>query len=85
VLSEKFRLFKKTAQEVCGRMRAKTILAATLGLAIFGLQACFHHEDNDWYQGRRGRWYQQQDAWRFRDMDGNEYREENNHWLWYNH
>ena len=68
-------------------MRAKTILAAILGLAMLGLQACFHHEpdqNNDWYQGRRGRWYQQQNAWRFRDVDGDEYREEGNRWQWYN-
>lgn len=89
VLNEKFRPSKETAREVYGKMRAKTILAAILGLAILGLQACFYgdhrDQDNDWYQGRRGRWYQRQDAWRFRDMDGNEYREENNRWQWYNH
>jgi hypothetical protein len=67
-------------------MCAKTILAAILGLATLGLQACFYGgepDQNDWYQGRRGRWYQQQNAWRFRDVDGDEYREEGNRWQWY--
>lgn len=68
------------------KMRTKAILAAILGLATLGLQACFYEgepDQNDWYQGRRGRWYQQQDAWRFRDVDGNEYREEGHRWEWY--
>ena len=27
-------------------------------------------DQNDWYQGRRGQWIQQNNAWRFRDVDG---------------
>jgi hypothetical protein len=39
---------------------------------------------DDWYQGRRGRWSQQENAWRFRDNEGNEYRRHGNGWRWYN-
>lgn len=40
--------------------------------------------DDYWYQGRRGRWVQDHDEWRFRDVDGNEYRRHGNGWQWYN-
>jgi hypothetical protein len=40
--------------------------------------------DDYWYQGRRGRWVQDRDEWRFRDVDGNEYRRHGNGWGWYN-
>jgi hypothetical protein len=39
-------------------------------------------QDNDWYQGRQGRWVQEQNAWRFRDKDGDEYRQQGNNWGW---
>jgi hypothetical protein len=41
-------------------------------------------DQNDWYQGRKGQWVQQQNAWRFRDSDGNVYRKHGNSWGWYN-
>jgi len=37
---------------------------------------------DDWYQGREGRWIQEQNAWRFRDRDGNEYRQYGDNWRW---
>jgi hypothetical protein len=37
---------------------------------------------DDWYQGRQGRWVQEQNAWRFRDSRGNEYRQYGNSWRW---
>jgi hypothetical protein len=39
-------------------------------------------QDNDWYQGRQGRWVQEQNAWRFRDRDGDEYRQQGDRWEW---
>jgi hypothetical protein len=41
-------------------------------------------DGDDWYQGRRGHWVDQQNAWRFRDYDGNVYRRHGNGWGWYN-
>jgi hypothetical protein len=41
-------------------------------------------DQDDWYQGRRGRWAQQQNSWRFRDNDGNIYRQHGHSWGWYN-
>jgi len=41
-------------------------------------------DQDDWYQGRKGQWVQQQNAWRFRDSDGNVYRKHGNSWAWYN-
>jgi hypothetical protein len=57
------------------------ILICSFVLASSSVRA----EQNDyWYQGRRGHWIEQQDAWRFRDIDGNVYRQEGNSWRWYN-
>ena len=39
-------------------------------------------QDHDWYQGRQGRWIQEQNAWRFRDRDGDEYRQQGDQWVW---
>ena len=39
-------------------------------------------QDNDWYQGRRGRWVQEQNAWQFHDANGEEYRQQNGSWGW---
>src|SRR6266851_4363099 len=39
---------------------------------------------DDWYQGRQGHWVQAQNGWRFRDSDGNVYRQHGNGWQWYN-
>jgi len=37
---------------------------------------------DDWYQGRQGRWIHEQNAWRFRDRDGDEYRQYGHDWRW---
>ncbi len=57
------------------------VLICSLVLAPSLLRA---DQDNDWYQGRRGQWVQQQNAWRFRDTNGNEYRQSGNGWGWFN-
>ncbi|MGC2756762.1 MAG: hypothetical protein WA217_09505 [Candidatus Binatus sp.] len=41
-------------------------------------------DSNDWYQGRKGQWVQQQNAWQFRDSGGNVYRQHGKSWGWYN-
>lgn len=41
-------------------------------------------QGDQWYQGRRGHWYQERDSWQFRADDGDEYRQETpNHWDWH--
>src|ERR1700756_3420921 len=69
------------------RMKTKTRTLAMVGMLIcsFALAPSLVRADaDDWYQGRRGHWIQQQNAWRFRDLDGNEYRRHGNSWRWYN-
>jgi len=41
-------------------------------------------DPNEWYQGRQGQWVREQNAWRFRDTRGDEYREYGNSWRWNN-
>ena len=67
-------------------LKAKTfatvvVLICSLVLASSSLRA---DQGNDWYQGRQGQWIQQQNAWRFRDTNGNEYRQSGNVWQWFN-
>jgi len=66
-------------------MKTKTlatvlVLICSLVLAPSLLRA----DQDDWYQGRKGQWVQQQNAWRFRDSGGNEYRQHGKSWGWYN-
>ena len=56
------------------------VLISSLLLAPSLLRA----DQDDWYQGRKGQWVQQQNAWRFRDSGGNEYRQHGKSWGWYN-
>jgi hypothetical protein len=56
------------------------VLVSSLLLAPSLLRA----DQNDWYQGRKGQWVEQQNAWRFRDSRGNEYRQTGKSWGWYN-
>ena len=64
----------------------------TRTLAMVGILACsfalapslVRADADDWYQGRKGHWVQQENAWRFRDSDGNVYRQSSNGWRWYN-
>ncbi len=65
----------------------KTRILATVVILIcsFALSSSMVRADeDDYYQGRRGHWRQQNNAWRFRDVDGNEYRHRGNGWEWYN-
>jgi hypothetical protein len=66
-------------------MKTRTLAVVGILLCSFVLGSSLVRADqNDWYQGRQGQWVQQQNAWRFRDTNGNEYRQENNSWQWYN-
>jgi hypothetical protein len=62
------------------RLAIVGILLCSFALASSSAKA----DDDDWYQGHQGRWVQQQNAWRFHDHDGNEYRRHGNGWQWYN-
>ena len=66
-------------------MKAKTLAAVMI--LIFSLvlaSSSVRADQDDWYQGREGQWVQQQNAWRFRDRDGNVYRQHGHSWRWYN-
>ena len=67
-------------------MNMKTLAIAVILLCSFVLASSSVRADQDdyWYQGRRGRWIQQENAWLFRDVDGNVYRREGGVWRWYN-
>ena len=62
-----------------GTLATVVIMVCSFVLAPSLLRA----NQDDWYQGRRGQWIQQHNAWRFRDHDGNEYRQYGNSWRWY--
>ena len=63
-----------------GTLATVIVLVCSFVLAPSLLRA----NQDDWYQGRQGQWIQQNNAWRFRDRDGNEYRRYGNNWRWYN-
>src|SRR5690349_20013950 len=68
------------------RMRARTLALATFVALIFSFvlstRSVKADPYDDWYQGRQGRWVQEQNAWRFRDSLGNEYRQYGDSWRW---
>ena len=67
-------------------MKAKRLAIVGILVCAFALSSGIARADADdyWYQGRQGRWVQQQNDWRFRDLSGNEYRRHGNSWRWYN-
>jgi hypothetical protein len=66
-------------------VKAKTLATAVILLCSFVLAPSLLRADpNEWYQGRQGQWVQQQNAWRFRDARGDEYRQYGNSWRWDN-
>jgi hypothetical protein len=66
-------------------MRTRTLATVVILVCSFVLApSLLRANQDDWYQGRRGQWIQQHNAWRFRDRDGNEYRQYGNSWRWYN-
>ena len=66
-------------------MRTRTFATVVILFCSFVLApSLLRANQDDWYQGRRGQWIQQHNAWRFRDRDGNEYRQYGNSWRWYN-
>ena len=66
-------------------MRTGTLATIVILVCSFVLAPSLLRADqDDWYQGRRGQWIQQHNAWGFRDIDGNEYRKYGNNWRWYN-
>ena len=40
---------------------------------------------SQWYQGQQGRWYQNNNNWRWEGMDGDDYWRGNNGWEWRKH
>jgi len=66
-------------------MRTGTLTTAVILFCSFVLApSLLRANQDDWYQGRRGQLIQQNNAWRFRDRDGNEYRRYGNSLRWYN-
>ena len=66
-------------------MRTGTLTTVMILFCSFVLAPGLLRANQDaWYQGRRGQWIQQHNAWCFRDRDGNEYRQNGNSWRWYN-
>jgi hypothetical protein len=66
-------------------MKTRTLATAVILICSFVLASSSVRADSDdWYQGRQGHWVQQQNAWRFRDTNGNVYRQQGNSWQWYN-
>ena len=67
-------------------MRTRTLALATFVALIFSFVLSTRSVKADpydgWYQGRQGRWVQEQNAWRFRDSRGNEYRQYGDRWRW---
>src|SRR5208337_1554508 len=74
--------FRKTGEKMKTRTLATAIiLICSFVLASSGVRA----DQDDWYQGRRGKWVQQNNAWQFRGVDGDEYRQQGNNWGWSKH
>jgi len=66
-------------------MKTKNLATLVILLCSFALAPSLLRADpNEWYQGRQGQWVQQQNAWRFRDTRGDEYRQYGNSWRWSN-
>jgi hypothetical protein len=66
-------------------MKTKHLASVVILISSFVLASSLVSADqDDWYQGRQGQWVQQHNAWRFRDKDGNEYRQHGKSWRWYN-
>ena len=64
-------------------MKTRTLAIAVTLICSFVLASSVVRADqDDWYQGRRGKWVQQNNAWQFRDVDGDEYRQQGNAWGW---
>ena len=60
------------------------VTLAILLCSLFLAPSLLRADQDDWYQGRQGQWVQHQNAWQFRDRDGNQYRESGGSWRWYN-
>ena len=64
-------------------MKRRILATAVILICCLVLASSLVRADqDDWYQGRRGHWVQQNNAWRFRDVDGDEYRQYGNGWRW---
>jgi len=64
----------------------KTTILAIIAILICSFAVApslVRADQDDWYQGHRGQWIQNHNAWRFRDVDGSEYRQNGNQWQWY--
>jgi hypothetical protein len=66
-------------------MKTRRLAIVGILLCSFALASSSVRADDDYYyQGRQGRWVQQQNAWRFSSRDGYVYRQHGNSWGWYN-
>lgn len=66
-------------------MKKTRFLATVVILISFALAPSLVRADqDDYYQGRKGQWVQQSNSWRFKDRDGNVYRQSGTKWAWYN-
>ena len=67
-------------------MRTRTLGLATfvilIGWFVLSVRSVKADPHDDWYQGRQGRWVEEQNAWRFRDRGGDEYRQYGDSWRW---
>jgi hypothetical protein len=64
-------------------MKIRSLATVVILLCSFLLTPGFAKaQDNDWYQGRRGHWAQENNQWRFRDADGDVYRQQGDRWEW---
>ena len=67
-------------------MKTRTLAIAVTLISSFVLaSSAVRADQDDWYQGRRGQWTRQNNAWQFRDVDGDEYRQQGNAWGWSKH
>jgi hypothetical protein len=68
------------------KMKTRTLAIAVILISSFVLaSSAVRADQDDWYQGRRGHWVQQNKAWQFHDVDGDEYRQQGNAWGWSKH
>ncbi len=64
-------------------MKTRTLATAVILICSLVLASSVVRADqDDWYQGRRGKWVQQNNAWQFHDVDGDQYRQQGNAWGW---
>ena len=67
-------------------MKTRTLAAVVILICSFLLApGLLRADENEWYQGQQGDWYNEQDGWRWRSNNGNEYRKTRSGWAWAYH